>query len=199
MEGEPVTARHEQAVGDRGPVARVRLGADEALIPPRQLEHWRRPAAVGVAHGEAHEDVRRPVVRLDLIGVEVLLLAALIGEPLGLGEVEAVVAGGGHDVADAIFEAAVVLAVLLPDRVPEHEILRVEGALGDDGLLAQEAEMHAVTRPQKVEPVRLSEDDNLDPLVLGAAWVRVEKDRRVGRVAADLGEGLGRHDDVVSR
>ena len=122
-EQQPVAAGHEQSVGYGGAVARVRPGADEPLVEVRQLQDRRRPTPVHVTHGEAHQDMWRAIVGLDLVGIEMLIGRILILQPLWLGEMQRVLRGGGHDGPHALGEAAVILTVDLRHRVPEHQVL----------------------------------------------------------------------------
>ena len=72
VEQHAVAAGHEQGIGDGGAVARAGLRPGQPFFEARQGQHRLRPAAVGVAHGKTHQNVRSAVVSLDLIGVKLL-------------------------------------------------------------------------------------------------------------------------------
>ena len=148
------------------------------------------------------------VVRLDLVGVQVLDGRIDVPQVRLPNPVQGILRGGGADRAKAFGlprlavgharrEGAPVRAILLAHRIPEGQVLRVEGAVGDRGLVAGDAEADAVGRLEHVQPMRLADDDALVARVLRAVGIGVLEDRRMGRIAANRGHALGREDNVV--
>ena len=200
VEGGPIARAHEDGVGDGHAVARVVGPACQAVIQPRQVEHGAGPAALAIPHGKGDEQVGRAVVGLRLVGVEGHGGAAGVGDPLGIGEALEVRGSAGEDVAHPVTETAVIQAILAPHRIPEGQILGVEGALGHEGLAALQGEVNAVTRRQQVEAERLgASHDDLVALARGTAGVGVEEGGGVSRAAADLGDHLLAQEYVVGR
>ena len=53
-------------------------------------------------------------------------------EQHGIGPMQVVFRGAGHDGAHAVDKAAMIFAIQLGVWIPEREVLRVERALGDN-------------------------------------------------------------------
>ena len=108
VKGQPVTAAHED-----------RLDAF-ALVGEE-------------AGGEADKEAGIAVVQLDGVGIELLFGCAGVLQELGACPLDK-----GLDVANAATEGAVELDIASALGIPEGEVLRIEGAFGDDRFLTHQ-------------------------------------------------------------
>ena len=128
-----------------------------------------------------------PIVGLDLICVQLLRWRPGIRKPNRVGPLNKVSGGGCQNVPAPVPEAAMILTVLPPERVPESQVLRIEsrmgsarvdqdtlfrtrrqGALGDDRLRTGKREANSIRRLQPIEPQRVYRED--DGFVSGVGW-----------------------------
>ncbi len=78
-----------------------------------------------------------------------------------------------------------VIDVNATQRVVEGEVLRIEGAIGDRGVIQQFAPMHAVRRTENAEALAVMRvGHRLEALVGGRGGIRVEEGREVVRADA---------------
>ena len=80
---------------------------------------------------KSDEDVRRAIVGLDGVGVEMFFRDARPGQPFRFRKTQNVFRGGSHNVPNAVAKPAMVFAIFLADRIPEDQVLRIEGAFRD--------------------------------------------------------------------
>ena len=148
----------------RGPVVRSNLiriqlaHAAEGVLGPDRIFHIGR-----LAIAPAGIDVGR------------------VTQKLRLGPVHEVLRRRRADIP-AVAKVAMILAVLPALGIPEREVVRVKGALRDDGLPAEQRPVEAVGRLERVQPVlAASHAERLVSGVGSAVGIRVaERHKRVG-------------------
>ena len=86
------------------------------------------------------------------VGVEMLESLVRVFQKHGLGPRSEIFAGARHDVAHAVAALAVEVDVAFPQRIPESDVLRIEGTIGDSrfGRAARASESHRVMRKHRV-------------------------------------------------
>ena len=152
VESLAIAACHEHRIGHRRSLARRLRSTQPAVVGPRKGGRCLRPAAVDVARGKAEQQVRRPVIRQDLVGVELAHAAGFIVEEDRVGPVKEVARRRRPDVA-AVAKVAMVFTVLAPLRVPEGEVLGIERSPRDHGLVGNERPVDRVGRPERQQAV----------------------------------------------
>ncbi len=136
-------------------------------------------------------DVRRPEVWLGLVDVDVLGRRSAKRHVLGLGPVEEVGRCGARHPADAVSGGAEIAEVGLFARRPEADVLRVEGAVGDQGALGRLVPMHAVRGNESEQTVGAAAAQRFEAFGRRHAGAGVEERREV------VGDALGLDQDHV--
>ena len=187
-----VAAGHEHAVSHGGSLAARILRSNLAVSVARQRLDRLGPAAVDVTCREAQQQVRRAVIRRNLIRVQLadaaqrVFLAdrilhvsrfalaptridvGRIAEILRLGPFKKILRSACADVA-TFAKVAVVFAILVSLGIPERDILRVERAFRDHRLGVHQRPMNRVRRLESVQPMLLAANSERLVLRVGRA------------------------------
>lgn len=148
-----VAAVHEQALCQCGAFPSRDQAAQLARFEIRQASGRFRPASVDVPLGEAQVDVRGSVAGRDLICIELTDATWLVFEKPGLRPLHKVRRRTRTDAA-SVTKVAVILAIDLLYRIPEHQVLRIKCPAGDDGFVPQRPPMNAVGRSVRPSPLQ---------------------------------------------
>ena len=134
MEAPTIAAGHQDRVGHRRSVTLVGPRSLLSLFQRRQPPGARDPPAIHVANGKPDQQMRGPVIGENLVGVELFNRGPRIFQPVSPGPVHEILGGGGPDATDFSIEVSDEAAVLANARVPEGDVLGIEGMTGHDRL-----------------------------------------------------------------
>ena len=182
VELHAVPTRHQLRLGQRGPVPNVRRGAQFPLFQLGQGPHRGAPAALDVAHRKTEQQMGRPEIGDHVVGVHLLVGGVGVRQFALLGPGDQVVGDGRADGANSgrfpvlgfghpSGKIPPVGAVFFNRRVPEPNIGRIEGAVGNHRLVMRSLPVDAVGRGKQRHPSgrRLQSPERLQTLPLRAA------------------------------
>ena len=179
------------------------------MLALRQGAHAFRPAALDVARGKADEQMRRPVVGLHLVGVEMLRGRVLVGQVGLVLPVQEILRRGGADrakaarlpvllVGHALGEDAPVGAIHAALAVPEGQVLRIERSRRDHRRIGHRRPVQTVGGLQREQALgRTGADERLVFCIGRGGGVLVFEDRRVAAIGIHRAHLAAGNDDVV--
>jgi hypothetical protein len=77
-------------------------------------------------------------IGLNSVGIEMLLRCSRIAKENWIGPVQEIASCSCLNIANTVLKSSVILTVFTAHWIPESEVMRIKGSLGEDGLFTHE-------------------------------------------------------------